>query len=223
VEGTGEPTPTVFFQYKSNNLSLNFKLPVCKNPNGTYSFYTDNYMFLKLLNPIFNNQKSGSQIIQVRSTDAFAGGSSDRYIYKNDEADGFTLTSIDPPPVKGDPCFNLVPSLYQDKIGGSKFLSKDVDNLFAKIKFSGMAGSCVPENPVTNEVIYFEGNVNNLDEFVVQLIDFEGKILQLNKEHSFTLMIIEKIEVLKETNINSRTNYVNSSGSENVLRNNYGM
>ena len=206
--------------YKSNSFSLNFKLPICKDPDGKYSFYTNNYMFIKLLNPIFQNQTSGSQIVQVRSTDGFSGNSDDKYVYKNDEVDGVTINTLEP---QVEECNDLTPSLYPDKIGGLKVLSKDVDNLFAKIKFSGMSGGCVPDNPITNEVIYFEGNVNNLDEFVVQLVDYEGKIIRSSREHSFTLMIIEKLEVLKETNINSRTNYVNSSGSVNVLRNNYSM
>jgi len=58
---------------------------------------------------------------------------------------------------------------------------------------------------------------------VVQLVDYEGKILQTNGEHCFTLMVVEKIEVLKETNINSRSGFVNNSGSVNVMRNNFSM
>jgi len=224
-QGADCPGPYISISYASNNLFLDFKLPVCKNDDGTYSFYLTNYMFLKLLNPVFNNQTSGSQIVQVRSSATFANGSNDRYIYSNEEIDGVNIADgpdgINPPPSATGPCSNLVPSLYPDKTAGNAVLSKDVDNLFAKIKFSSMSGSCSVDNPYTNEVIYFEGNVTNLDEFVVQLIDYQGRILQTNKDHCFTLMIVEKIEVLKDTNINTRTGFVNSSGSDNVIRNNY--
>jgi len=217
-----EPSRVSVF-YKSNLIDLEFKLPICKGPNGVYNFYTTNYMFLKLLNPVLSNQTSGSQIVQVKPTTAFAKGTSDRYEFKNDEIDGITIKDIFPAPAKKGACFSRVPSLYKDKIAGTKILSKDVDNLFAKIKFSANAGACNPDNPFTNEVIYFEGNVVNLDNFVVQMVDYEGKILQTNGEHCFTLMVVEKIEVLKETNINSRSGFVNNSGSVNVMRNNFSM
>lgn len=208
-----------YLTYDYNDNVLNFKLPVCKNSDGTYSFYLNNYMFLKLLNPVLSNQLSSSQIIQVRSTPNFSNGSSALYYYDTDAVQGLTLNIL-PPPTEGSPC--EVPGLYKS-IAGVQQLTKDVDGLFAKIKFSSETGMCNVDNPFTNEVIYFEGNVTNLDYFVVQLVDFEGKILQNNKDHCFTLMLVEKIEVLKETNINSRTGYVNSSGSINVQRNNFSM
>jgi len=219
----GRKQNLVAIDYVTNSLFLDFKLPICKNQDGTYSFYTTNYMFLKILNPVLANQISSSQIMQVRSTSNFANGSNAEYEYLNDSVDGITIQDCEVGiyPCPGKICFDKLPSLYPEKTAGIATLTKDVDNLFAKIKFSTNAGACNPDNPFTNEVIYFEGNVNNLDEFVIQLVDFEGKILQTNGEHCFTLMIVEKIEVLKDTNINTRTGYVNSSGSDNVLRNNY--
>lgn len=213
------PGPNIEISYKSNSTTLDFKLPICKNDDGTYSFYFTNYMFLKLLNPVLSNQKSGSEIIQVRSTPSFANGSDDKYQFINDEIDGITVSPLG---INISPsCENLVPSLVPNKTAGTAILSKDVDNLFAKIKFSSKSGECGVDNPFTNEVIYFEGNVINLDELTIQLVDFQGRILQTNKDHCFTLMLVEKIEVLKDTNINTRTGYVNSSGSDNVIRNNY--
>ena len=41
--------PMFTFTYPGSN-TLNFKLPICKNNNGTYSFYFENYMFLKIMN-----------------------------------------------------------------------------------------------------------------------------------------------------------------------------
>jgi hypothetical protein len=70
-----------------------------------------------------------------------------------------------------------------------------------------------------NEVIFYDGSLTNMDELLVQLVDFEGKILELTKDHNFTLVIVEKIEILKETNINTRTGFVNTMGSIPVNRN----
>ena len=214
--------PSFYFIFNTKfdvDIFLNFKLPICRDQDGKFSFYVNNYMFIKLLNPLLTNQLSSSQIVQVRSTSTFANGSSDLYEY---DLNRINLSlEMSPNPVTAG--FNCpIPSLYTAPTGNQQF-SKDVDNLFAKIKFSGNIGSCVVENPYVNEVMYFEGNVTNLDSFVVQLVDYQGKIIQRNRDHSFTLMIIEKIEILKETNINTRTGYVNSSGTQQVLRNNYGM
>jgi len=223
IKGTDPVNTYAFFDYISETDKVDFKLPICKNPNGTFSFYADNYMFLKLINPAFQNQISNSQIIQVRSSSTYAFGSGEKYFYKASEVEGLTLSTLEPIPDPNDVCFNTVPSLYKNKLAGDQELSKDVENLFAKIKFSGTSGGCSVENPFVNEVVYFEGSVVNLDSFVVQIIDYEGKIVQSNKEHSFTLMIVEKIEVLKETGVSSRTGFSNSVGIQQVHRNNFSM
>jgi len=72
-----------------------------------------------------------------------------------------------------------------------------------------------------NEVIFYDGSLTNMDELVIQLIDYEGKIIDLTQNHNFTLMIVEKIEILKETNINTRTGFINTMGSIPVNRNSY--
>lgn len=226
-EGLCNNNNFVELAYQSDTNSMDFKLPVCKNQDGTYSFYTENYMFLKLLNPVFANQLTGSQIVQVRSSSTFSNGSNDKYYYRNSEIRGITIPEtklqkgIDPLPVKGEPCYNELPSIYPNKTSGVLEVSKDVENLFAKIKFSSISGSCVVDNYFTNEVIYFEGNVGNLDEFTVQLVDYEGKILEIVKDHCFTLMMVEKIEILRETGLHSKTGYVNMTNTEKVQRNSF--
>ncbi len=87
IRNTYGANAAVFINYETDATILNFKLPVCKNPDGTYSFYIDNYMFLKLLNPVLQNQVSNSALVQVKPTGAFANGSSDKYLYLNDKID----------------------------------------------------------------------------------------------------------------------------------------
>jgi len=199
---------------------LNFKLPITKNPNGTYSFYTENYFFLKLLNPIFNNQTTVSEIIQVKPTPYFANGSSDRYEYDGNKINGFEVNVI--PKIITNPEADCnSPETNEATSAQANQAIKNLQNLFAKIKISGVAGSYVVNDAFTNELLYFDGSLSNLDSFTVQLVDYEGKVLEVSRNHNFTLMIVEKIEVLKETNINSRTGFANSTGTQNVVRNNF--
>ena len=217
--------PGYVLQYPGS-FNLNFKLPICKNPNGTYSFYFDNYMFLK----IFNNgiiNTAGTEIQQIKPTSAFANGSGESYVYTGDSIKGFNLEicSNDFFTSANGLCEEPLPDYKgcepQNSSSASTFqkISKNIENIFAKIKISTMPGSCTVDNVMQNEVIFYDGSLTNMDELFIQLIDFEGKILELTKDHNFTLMIVEKIEILKETNINTRTGFINTMGSIPVNRN----
>jgi len=207
----------VFIEYKSGKI-LDFHLPIIMNPDGSYSFILNNYIFMKLLNPQLENQITGSQIVQIKSTSLFAYGSSDIYEYDG----GLKGYDVRVEATNQTNCNNPATTAANT----NKVLTKDIDNLFAKIKFSPSGGSCEVNKAFTNELVYFDGNVTNLDQFVVQLVDFEGKLLEVSVvggDHNFTLMVVEKIEVLKETNINSRTGFTNTSGTRVVQRNNFSM
>jgi len=212
VKKAGE-TADIILAYKSNKI-LDFKLPICKDSSGTYSFYLNNYIFLKLLNPALRNQNQGSEIVQIKPTSAFAFGSSDVYEYSGESVKGFEVFVSSSGPTDCTP-----PESSSDKT--NKRLAKNVDDLFAKIKFSCNVGSCCVDNLYINENVYFDGSVTSLDNFIVQLVDYEGKLLETTKNHNFVLMIVEKIEVLKETNINSRTGFANTTGTNVVQRNNF--
>ena len=197
--------------------NLDFKLPVCKGPNGKYYFYNENYFFMKILSSGLSSNNIGTKIEQVKPTPAFGNGSSDLYEFDGETVKGYRLVVGDTSPETVEDCEIPRGSTVQ----GVQKLVKDVNNIFAKIKVSADAGSCQVENPFVNEVIYYDGSLVNFDEFKVQLVDYEGKLIEMSKEHNFTLMLIEKIEVLKETNINSRTGYVNTTGVQAVDRNNF--
>jgi hypothetical protein len=219
--------PQFLLTYTGAN-ELNFKLPICKNNNGTYSFYLDNYMFLKIMNNGVMINTGGTEIQQIKPTSNYANGSKDIYTYTGNSVKGFDLEfcsnniaesaicDFPIPDIKGcDPINTTSANTFQR-------LSKNVENIFAKIKLSAIAGGCSVDNVMQNEVIFYDGSLTNLDNILVQLIDFEGKILELTRDHNFTLMIVEKIEILKETNINTRTGFINTMGSIPVNRNNGG-
>jgi len=204
--------------------SLNFKLPICKNNDGTYSFYFENYMFLKILNNIDSNT-AGTEIQQIKPTSQYSNGSKDIYLYTGDSVNGFGIqTCINN--TNSTTCIPQVPNatcegLVSNSASTYQKLSKNINNIFAKIKLSTTPGACSVDNIMQNEIIFYDGSLTNMDELTIQLIDYEGKIISLTRNHNFTLMIVEKIEILKETNINTRTGFINTMGSLPVNRNSY--
>lgn len=195
--------------------NVNYRLPVSRNQNGTYSFYLNNYFFMKILSSSIGTQiQTSSTITQIKPTANFANGSNDIYEVNNGISNGVRTYINDPTYV--DPKCPI--NLKTDNLSSA---TKNLNNLFAKIKYSSISGNYEVDNRFVNEIIFESNTINNLDEFVIQLIDYEGKILPQIKEHNFTLLIVEKYEVLKETNMNSRNNNSNTGGIRPVERNSF--
>ena len=195
--------------------NVNYRLPISRNQNGTYSFYLNNYFFMKILSSSVGTQiQTSSTITQIKPTANFANGSSDIYEVNNGISNGIRNYINDPSYVNPKCPINL-------KTDNFSSATKNLNNLFAKIKYSSVSGNYEVDNRFVNEIIFESNTINNLDEFVIQLVDYEGKILPQIKEHNFTLLIVEKYEVLKETNINSRNNNVNMGGIKPIERNSF--
>ena len=196
-------------------FNLNFRLSISRNQNGTYSFYFNNYFFMKLLSSSVDTQiQTSSTITQIKPTANFANGSNDIYEI-NDETTNGIQYYINTPTYSDPKCpINLNSNSFTSA-------TKNLNNIFAKIKYSSVSGNYEVDNRFVNEIIFDSNTINNLDEFVIQLIDYEGKILPQVKEHNFTLLVVEKYEVLKETNINSRNNNANTGGIKPVERNSF--
>lgn len=207
------------------DFNSNYRLPVSRNQNGTYSFYLNNYFFMKILSSSVGTQiQTSSTITQIKSTANYANGSSDIYEINDGINNGSKrylvsnsffadITPIIPPDPK---C-----KQFNFRDSKSSKVTKNLNNIFAKIKYSSVSGNYEVDNRFVNELIFESNTINNLDEFVIQLVDYEGKILPQVKEHNFTLLIVEKYEVLKETNISSRNNNVNIGGIKPVERNSF--
>jgi len=204
-----------YYSYYYPDLNVNFRLPISRNQNGTYSFYLNNYFFMKILSSSVGTQiQTSSTITQIKPTANFANGSSDIYEIDDGTNNG-VLYLIDPP------SFSEVQCKFNFKNSSTSSVTKNLNNLFAKIKYSSVSGNYEVDNRFVNEIIFESNTINNLDEFVIQLVDYEGKILPQIKEHNFTLLIVEKYEVLKETNLNSRNNNANTGGIKPVERNSF--
>ena len=90
---------------------------------------------------------------------------------------------------------------------------KDISNLFCKIRISNVPQSGIPYPLLVGEIEYYNNTIIKLDTVTIQFVDFEGKMLDLRFDHNFVVMIVEKIEILKETNINARTGFINNVGN----------
>lgn len=198
-------------------FNLNYRLPVSRNQNGTYSFYLNNYFFMKILSSSVGTQiQTSSTITQIKPTANFSNGSNDIYEINDGTNNGIFYYVNTPSFVSPDP--NCQPNFKNDRF---KSATKNLENIFAKIKYSSVSGNYEVDNRFVNEIIFESNTINNLDEIVIQLVDYEGKILPQVKEHNFTLLIVEKYEVLKETNMNSRNNNASIGGIKPVDRNSF--
>jgi hypothetical protein len=151
--------------------NVNYRLPVSRNQNGTYSFYLNNYFFMKILSSSVGTQiQTSSTITQIKPTANFANGSNDIYEINNGTNNGIRDYINDPTYVDPKCPINL-------KTDNFSSATKNLNNLFAKIKYSSISGNYEVDNRFVNEIIFESNTINNLDEFVIQLVDYEGKIL----------------------------------------------
>ena len=93
---------------------------------------------------------------------------------------------------------------------------KDSTNILAKILLSNVPSNTdtTLSNIINNNsfVIYYDNCLNNVDSISIDVYDYDNKILTLKKDFSFTLVIHEIKDILKETLVNTKTNNVDSTG-----------
>lgn len=85
------------------------------------------------------------------------------------------------------------------------------NNLFAKIILDRITGN-LSTRFIANKKVFYDNTLIKMDNLSIEYIDKNGNLLELNCDHSFTLEIVEKIEVLKETLIDSRTGAISREG-----------
>jgi len=94
--------------------------------------------------------------------------------------------------------------------------SRDTNNLFAKIYLKQFPYGT---NEINREgyVMFFEDQpLENLSSFKIVFTDPYGRILNLNLPHTFTIEIYEKINVLKDTLIDTRNGDVVTNGIKSI-------
>ena len=97
------------------------------------------------------------------------------------------------------------------KVKESKDLVNNQD-LFTKIMLP-IIPSTIKNNAFVDNMFYLLDDVlSNVDSLNIQFINADGTLVDMNTEHNFTLKIVERKNVLKNTLINSKTNQVNTLG-----------
>ena len=183
------------------------KLPIIK-VGDQYHFYIQNYIFMKLEVADIDI----TNLVQVKPTPKYAFGSEETYLdsfnsIKNFEY-GFTTSD-------SSEILPTNPECEKFETNGKGIIkqsNKNLNNLFAVLKLSHIPQTMSMDTAIvySNDIIFNTKQLNNIDTLKISFVDYEGKILDLNWDHSFLLEIHEKVEILKETNINSRTGYVNT-------------
>lgn len=103
--------------------------------------------------------------------------------------------------------------LAQNNINRNK---KDTDNLFAKIYINQVPLKSVIMNKSTYEFIFEEKPLENFSSLKIVFTNPFGREIELSLEHSFTLEIYEKINVLKDTLLDTRNGDVCSNGIKSL-------
>ena len=93
---------------------------------------------------------------------------------------------------------------------------KNTDNLFAKIYINQVPLRSIILNETTYEFIFEEKPLENFSSLKIGFTNPYGREIELSLEHSFTLEIYEKINVLKDTLLDTRNGDVCSNGIKNL-------
>ncbi len=152
--------------------------------NNEYVFRSESYIFLRLTIPSNDTVNLGDNLLTTISN---SGTIEKSNIYYD----------------------NPFQSLIENE---KELLVKDVNNIFAKIQLSPIPGNITFNDQIYSEKIYYDIPLRKLSDIIIELIDSKGKIIDLKSDYSFTIKITEKIDVLKDTLMDSRTGDTVTSG-----------
>ena len=93
----------------------------------------------------------------------------------------------------------------------SIYLKNDNNNLFAKINLNSNLYDTKCD-VVSSPKLYYDKPLNNLNRITIQLIDYLGRLIEINNEHNFVLEITEVKNILKDTLLDTNTNEVITTG-----------
>lgn len=100
-------------------------------------------------------------------------------------------------------------SLYENV----NYIEKNTNNITCKIKLNNIYSQSNDHHYEINEELFFYDKLlNELDNVKVEILNYDGKIVDNIFENCITLEIYEEIDVLKETLIDSKTGNINTTG-----------
>jgi hypothetical protein len=183
--------------------------------DGQYYFGSEQFIFLKIL---FNNQtdQNKSESLLKATSNTSSGQVNDTLYYNTlEQIDSFfyqTATDNILDPNLFDPN-NTKPIEKTLENVNSNLSVKDTTNLFAKIKLTNIPQGDNYVDSLKTEYSFIDKTFQKFDEITVLFVDNEGRVLDLRTEYNFTIAVVEKIEVLKDTLYNSRTGQTNTTGN----------
>jgi hypothetical protein len=183
--------------------------------DGQYYFGSEQFIFMKI---IFNNQTDQNKSESlIKATSNTSSGEVNNTLYYNtlEEVDSFFYETANDnilDPNLFDPN-NTKPIEKTLENVNSNLSVKDISNLFAKIKLTNIPQGDNYVDSLKTEYSFIDKTFQNFDELTVQFVDNQGRILDLRTDYNFTIAIVEKLEVLKDTLYNSRTGQTNTTGN----------
>ena len=107
------------------------------------------------------------------------------------------------------------PSYAADTIGGNIIKSqnisndingiKNVSNIFAKLDINSTTGKAIGNNPnLSNQLKFYETPIEKLNELMIIFVDANGIPIDLKCDQDIVIRIVESVDVLKDTLIDSR-------------------
>ena len=93
-------------------------------------------------------------------------------------------------------------------------------NLFNKIILPVIPGTLKNNNFVDNIFYSIDQVLDNIDSLIIQFINSDGSLVDMKTEHNFTLKIVERDNILKNTLLNTHTNQINTVGTNYIVSNN---
>ena len=88
-------------------------------------------------------------------------------------------------------------------------ISPSIKNIFCKIMLDPNFNLLVNNDFTQNFNLFYNGEITNLNKIKISFVDKQNNLLELDKNHNFTLEIVESLVKLKNTHINSKSNNVN--------------
>jgi hypothetical protein len=183
--------------------------------DGQYYFGSEQFIFMKI---IFNNQTDQNKSESlIKATSNTSSGQVNNTLYHNtlEQIDSFfyqTATDNILDPNLFDP-ENTKPIEKTLENVNTNLSIKDVTNLFAKIKLTNIPQGDNYVDSLKTEYSFIDKTFQKFDEITVLFVDNQGRILDLRTDYNFTIAIVEKIEILKDTLYNSRTGQTNTTGN----------
>lgn len=93
----------------------------------------------------------------------------------------------------------------------STTIRKDFSGIFAKVRIPMGRVQGSPE-VLKFSVSYMDNLIRNMDRIIVEIVDYQGRLVDLRCNHSFILEIYERKDMIKETNISTQIGDVISGG-----------